>query len=532
MTQILIVSGISWTVPTDWNSANNSIETIGGGGGGTSSGGNDGGGGGGGAYSKIINLVLTPGANVSLHVGLGGAANIDGSDTWFNGTSLSASSIGAKGGSAALGPPGGEGGNQAGGIGTIKFSGGDGGTSANLLNGGAGGGGAAGPNGAGKAGGPSTHHAGSGGGGAGGGSSTAGSDSSEGSVGGQGGTTPDGSAGGAGAIDEAANAGVGSHGSGGGGGAFGSLPYTNGAAGGDGIEWSSAGAGGGGGGGGYGSFNSGSGGSGGNYGGGGGGSGYLGPSGGSGAQGVIVISYTSATSDSVIADAVIPLELPATAFRYNFDPIQFLSSTRKDAELSAEWLGLFCHAALVPTELTGILRGLAAVDTEWSGALAVTVAELLRMEWIGALCTVGNGVLESTGRSFQGTNSPAEWLALSKADRRAGLEYLAAIVGNSGSVSEFAGRVANDLDLRAEGLCSLISDAGLRLASIAVFHRDALSGIELLTSGVRVLASGLLLVEWADPPDLMAVSADRLLSSPGRIRIFAGPDSRHPTRGQ
>ena len=35
MTQVFIIAGTSWTVPADWNSADNSIETIGAGGGGS-----------------------------------------------------------------------------------------------------------------------------------------------------------------------------------------------------------------------------------------------------------------------------------------------------------------------------------------------------------------------------------------------------------------------------------------------------------------------------------------------------------------
>ena len=179
-------------MPADWNTTDNSIETIGaGGGGGTSSGGNDAGGGGGGGYSKIYNLALTPGATIAIQVGAGGSANIAGGDTWFNGAGLAVSSVGAKGGRGASGPSGGAGGDQASGIGTVKYSGGNGGNSTNSQSGGAGGGGAGGPNGTGKAGALSGANVGSGGGGGGGGSSTAGSDGS-GDMGGGGGDGPEG----------------------------------------------------------------------------------------------------------------------------------------------------------------------------------------------------------------------------------------------------------------------------------------------------------------------------------------------------
>src|SRR3989344_3913945 len=80
-----------WTVPADWNSANNTIEVIGGGGGGgrgfnLQKGGN---GGGGGGYAIATNVTLTPGASIEYAVGAAGAggtsgvAATDGGDTWI-----------------------------------------------------------------------------------------------------------------------------------------------------------------------------------------------------------------------------------------------------------------------------------------------------------------------------------------------------------------------------------------------------------------------------------------------------------------
>lgn len=153
---------LSWTVPATWNSANNSIHAIGGGGfGGFESGSfNGGSGGGGGAYSGIANLALTPAASISYRVGAGGtdAGSVNGGDTWFNGATLAASSVGAKGGTAASFRTPGTGGAAASGVGTTKHSGGNGGTGGTDSGGGAfagsgGGGGAGGPNGDGARGG-------------------------------------------------------------------------------------------------------------------------------------------------------------------------------------------------------------------------------------------------------------------------------------------------------------------------------------------------------------------------------------------
>jgi len=153
-TIFLLTTGsvLSLVVPAAWNSANNSIDVIGGGGGGANENGNNGGhGGGGGAYSGITNLTLTPGASVSYRVGIGGTATVDGGDTWFNGASFAAASVAAKGGTAGVGrTSAGNGGQASAGIGTVKFSGGEGGDGApqgETRAGGGGGGGAGGPNG-------------------------------------------------------------------------------------------------------------------------------------------------------------------------------------------------------------------------------------------------------------------------------------------------------------------------------------------------------------------------------------------------
>lgn len=133
----------TYTVPSNWNSGTlgpnpfaNKIGCYAGGGGATAYGA------GGGAYSEVTNLALTAGASVPYSVAPGAAATVTGSDTWFNASTLAASSVGAKGGVACTGTSC-AGGNAASGIGTTKFSGGAGGGF------GGGGGGAAGPSGGG-----------------------------------------------------------------------------------------------------------------------------------------------------------------------------------------------------------------------------------------------------------------------------------------------------------------------------------------------------------------------------------------------
>ena len=137
--RIYLTASGTWTVPADWNSSSNSIETIGGGGhSGTSNIG--GGGGGGGAYAKISNLSLTPGASVTYRV-------IATSDTVFNSAATTCGgaptpSVCAKAGTTASGGTNGTGGTAAASVGTTKYSGSDGASW---------GGNAAGPNGDGQA---------------------------------------------------------------------------------------------------------------------------------------------------------------------------------------------------------------------------------------------------------------------------------------------------------------------------------------------------------------------------------------------
>ena len=309
-TNIYLTSGTSWTVPANWNSANNAIEVIGGGAGGVFYATLGGGGGGGGGYSKISNLALSAGATVTYQVGAAGAGSSSGTgnaggDTYFNGTGItcSAQSVCAKGGGAPSNNTNGAGGAAGSGIGTTTYSGGAGGIGRSNNNSGGGGGGGAGPNGTGGAGGAGSGSAdGAGGGGGGNGGGSAGVDASGATPGtggnnfaGTGGGTAGGSAGG-----------DGTNGGGGGGGGPGGGGVNAGGAGSAGTDWDfTHGSGGGGGGGAVHNSSTGAaaGGSAGNYGGGGGGatsriSGSA--SGGTGAQGIIHISYTPSSGSSGI----------------------------------------------------------------------------------------------------------------------------------------------------------------------------------------------------------------------------------------
>ena len=238
-------STTSWTVPANWNNANNSIECIGGGGNGALGGG----GGGGGAYSKVSNVTLTPGEVCNVRVdGPGGY-------TLFQRQSGTTLCQAAPGGNGAINFVPGAGGNAANGVGAIRYNGGSGNTG--------GGGGAGGPYGNGGPGGAYNAQMGHEGGGGGGGGGAGGGNASSAGPGAGGNSYAWGGGGAAGT--DGVNGGAGTNGGGGGGG-YNTSAY--GGAGGNGIDMGSWGSGGGGGG----SWMTG-GGAGGYYGGGGGGGG-------------------------------------------------------------------------------------------------------------------------------------------------------------------------------------------------------------------------------------------------------------------
>jgi hypothetical protein len=331
----LLTSGTTWTVPTNWNSSNNTIEVIGGGGAASDNDANGGyGGGGGGAYAKKINQLLTRGGSVTIRVGGGGLHAIPGGmggDTIFNGTGTTCdaaqtSEVCGQGGGGAPGGgngAGGTGGAAASSVGTAS-SGGDGGGYGSNGGYGGGGGGAAGPHGAGAAGGNgdtcfNPNCAAGGGGGADGGF-PGGHDGGGGTPGSKGGNNfanTGGTGGTGGAQSNPPGAGIaGTNGGGGGAGGWNTrndgVVGTGGAGGpgGAGTEWNAiSGSGGGGGAGGsiddVGVGIGGAGGAGGLYGGGGAGAGadFSGndrPIAGNGAQGIIVVTYTPSTTGRII----------------------------------------------------------------------------------------------------------------------------------------------------------------------------------------------------------------------------------------
>lgn len=288
-TNVIINTGTTtWTVPSDWGSAVNTMRAIGGGGSN---------GGGGGAYSDISNQAYTAGTNITVQVGAGGPAGstTDGTDTTARSNPNVSVVLLAKGGTRG---PGGAGGASGSGTGTNRLSGGAAGAAG--ASAGGGGGGAGGSHGVGQIGGTGGGVASAPNGGGGGGGSDLGSAGSAGTGGGggNGGNGNGGSGGGTGSGSGAGgNATANSGGGGGGGGAAvgGAVPGGTGANS-TLFDATHGPGGGGGGGGGDDGFVSpgGDGGAGGASGGGGGspGSGTSGGSPGAGGNGLLFFSYT------------------------------------------------------------------------------------------------------------------------------------------------------------------------------------------------------------------------------------------------
>ena len=82
-----------------------------------------------------------------------------------------------------------------------------------------------------------------------------------------------------------------------------------------------------------------------------------------------------------------------------------------------------------------------------------------------------------------------------------------------------------------EFACVTSTDLRFRLELLTIPGSEALLPAESLTNGARISADGPLSLEWVGPPSLLIVAPERLLRSPGRVRVLAAPGSIHPLRG-
>lgn len=258
---------------------------------------------------------------------------------------------------------------------------------------------------------------------------------------------------------------------------------SSGGSGGFGQEWDSAHGSGGGGGGGGGAQagdagQGGLGGDGGSYGGGGAGGGWNGLAsglGGNGGNGIIVVTYAPATSATIVAESRNAIEHQAVGRIDAFEAMEFGLSVASDVAVATEGRQEIRCDVETPIEASRAALGSSLIPIQWAGSLAFYTGALMPFEATAVLHRDAVGFVEFA------------WVAL--------------------------------------------SNVQIRLELLAIPGSEALLPAEALTDGAHISADGPLCLEWVGPPSLLIVAPERLLRSPGRIRVLAGPGSIHPLRG-
>ena len=158
-----------------------------------------------------------------------------------------------------------------------------------------------------------------------------------------------------------------------------------------------------------------------------------------------------------------------------------------DSQPQAEAGSNLFRSAAVSIEFPHLTAGDLRFLAEWVGAVAITADVLARLE-VGARPSVAaTAPLEPASRALREVTGFGEWDTMRAANAWPTVEQLMAVQSN---------------------------------------------GDPLLECMLQFIGDRQPCLEWADPPGLLLVSAERLLCPPGRIRILAGPSSAHPLRGQ
>ena len=197
--------------------------------------------------------------------------------------------------------------------------------------------------------------------------------------------------------------------------------------------------------------------------------------GGNGGNGIIVVTYTPAISATIVAESRNAMEHQAVGSTDAFEALEFGLSVPSDVAVATEGRqGIRCDGE-TPIEASRAVLRSSLIPIQWAGSLALYTDALMPFETAAEL-------------------------------RRDTLGFV-----------EFA--------------CVTLSNVQIRLELLGIPGSDVLLPAEWLTNGARISADGPLCFEWVGPPSLLIVAPERLLRSPGRIRIVAGPDSIHPLRG-
>jgi hypothetical protein len=191
----------------------------------------------------------------------------------------------------------------------------------------------------------------------------------------------------------------------------------------------------------------------------------------------------------ISAAASTAIEFHVGEGREEFVAIEVGPTVSTFSRVKAEALGGLRRGSASPAEFAPLIGRHCWAAVEWIGLAAITTNMLLRLEAIGFFAADATCRAESCIRLTR--------------DDHTSLELLRALTGVAGARNEFA-------------------------AALSV---DKAAILESLAGAARIAAEVPLNVEWQDPPGLLLVSPERLLRSPGRIRILAGDGSIHPLRG-
>jgi hypothetical protein len=157
--------------------------------------------------------------------------------------------------------------------------------------------------------------------------------------------------------------------------------------------------------------------------------------------------------------------------------------------------------------------GLIVVTYSPASATSVTAEAWAAIEAEGVAYRSSASPTAFLGRISKPTALPTEWegMVTRGADPSPTFQH-------SGGAIEFDARLAT----AAAPVAEILGTAVHR-------HRP---GLESLANGTKISVAGRLVLEWTDPPGLPLVSPDRLLRSPGRIRILAGSGSLRPLKAR
>lgn len=113
------------------------------------------------------------------------------------------------------------------------------------------------------------------------------------------------------------------------------------------------------------------------------------------------------------------------------------------------------------------------------------------------------------------------------------LQWAGSLVFQTDALTPFEAAAALHRDTLefVEFACVALGNVQIRLELLGIPGSEVLLPAEWLTNGARISADVPLCLEWVGTPSLLVVAPERLLRSPGRIRVLAGPDSIHPLRG-